>query len=1063
MAGRPELVDNLSGESSHAEALRYLVGDLPPEHELSIATGYVNLGGLRQLSATVAGRGVRLLLGAAPSPGLNAEVPLDRFEMALLNLRKDRDLARFPPSRAFAALAEVQTWLSGSDVAVRRYLTQFLHGKAYLFGDHKDARAALITSANLTGAGLFRNLELCLVNYQPGVAGAAIEWFDHLWAEAGEYKPDLLSLLFPDPGLIDPHTVYLRALLELYEAEVMAGPAGPPPSSVQLAPFQRDGYDRARAILKRFHGVVYADGVGTGETEIGLAFVEEYALRQQRNVLVVCPAQLKENWSRRLLATRLPAQVISYQELASDEQLAPNALNRHRVLHSAKDTFRLVIVDEAHALRSADTTWYRSMERLLGGEQKEVVLLTATPINNGLWDLYNLVMVFARHDRAFASAGIPSIRSLFLSAGANQKDPENLDPDVLFPLADLVSVRRDRLFIERYYPNAVFPDGTPVRFPTPAPETRRYDLDAAHKGLFDEITNAISGLTMARYRPSAYIIGAEEEVSEATLAGLLQSGVLKRFESCWWACLKTVERMIAAHDAFLAAWNIGRVPSREVLKAAAHAEMDDAGMAGWVEQQLESDPEAFPIDRFKAEYSKHVEADRELLVKIRTRLSTLGADSDPKLTLLRSILEQSPSQKIAVFATFAESIEYLDEHLAKKVAGRSRVTVIGTQSDPDSRLAALGRFCPKTVVREDYVPPDGEVDMLLSTDVLSEGQNLQQAAHVISYDMPWNPQRVVQRYGRVIRLKSEHTRVTLTTMLPAPGELERLLGLEATIRRKIIAASVFGMDAEVVEHAALEELRSYAARLESGDTGLLDDDQDGTGTSSFAGEELRAELMRAVAEGELARLQALPWGIGASFRQGPGIPSVGAAGVFFALRAHERRYWRYVERDGSIIGEDAEMLRRINPGSAPSGEAAGIELEQAWRLAADTVVAEHNRLADPRTDSERLGPAQRWALELLRDPSVVLPEGASRADDALSVERSSTVRQALSAIRGEVDRAEISRNEAAVRILRIVDDFGLRSVPPPPPVEPITIDDIGVVCWIAVLGPSASAPPALSS
>lgn len=1055
MPGRPELVDNLSDESSHAQALRSLVKDLAPKHEVSIATGYVNLGGLRELSTTVTDRGVRLLLGAAPNPGLDADLPLTRFEAALLNLRTDRDLARFPPSRAAAALAAVEAWLQRPDVTVRRFVTVFLHGKAYLFGDQGDPRAALVTSANLTGAGLFRNLELGLVNYQPGAAGAAIEWFNGLWASADEYKSDLLALLFPDPGLIDPHTVYLRALLELYEAEAIAGQPGPPPSSVQLAPFQRDGYERARAILKRFHGVVYADGVGTGKTEIGLAFVEEYALRQQRNVLVICPAQLKENWTRRLLAARLPAQVISYQDLASDEQLAPTATNRRRVLHSAKDSFRLVIVDEAHALRSADTTWYRAMERLLGGEQKEVVLLTATPINNGLWDLYNMVMVFGRHDRAFASAGIGSVRALFLSAGANHKDPENLNPDVLFPLADLVSVRRDRLFIERHYPGAVFPDGTPVRFPIPDPETRRYDLDVAHKGLFDEITDAISALTMARYKPSAYVIGAKEEVSEATLAGLLQSGVLKRFESCWWACLQTVDRMISAHNAFLAAWDKGRVPSREMLKEAARAEMDEAGMAGWVEQQLESDPEAIPVDRFKPEYRTHVTADRELLVKIRARLSMLNADGDPKLALLRSILEKSPSKKVAVFATFAETIQYLDEHLPKEFAGRTRVTVIGTQSDPDTRLQALGRFCPKTVVRDDYVPPDGEVDLLLSTDVLSEGQNLQQAAHVISYDMPWNPQRVVQRYGRVIRLKSDHIRVTLSTMLPTPGELERLLGLEATIRRKIIAASVFGMDTEVIEHAALQELRAYADRLESGDTGLLDD-ENGSGAGAFAGEELRAELMRAVSEGELARLQGLPWGIGASFRQATGVPSVGAAGVFFACRAEDRRYWRYVEGGGTVIEEEADMLRRINPGNAPLADAVSIELEQAWRLAADTIVAEHNRLADPRIESERLGPAQRWALELLRDPSVALPEGASRADEALSVERSSTVRQALSAIRGEVDAAVISRNEAAVRILRVVDDYGLRSVPPAPPLEPITIDDIGVVCWMAVLARGAS-------
>ncbi len=156
-----------------------------------------------------------------------------------------------------------------------------------------------------------------------------------------------------------------------------------------------------------------------------------------------------------------------------------------RVLPMTKDAYRLVIVDEAHALRNEDTTWYRAMERLLGGTRKDVVLLTATPINNGLWDLYNLVMLFARHDRALSSAGIDSIATLFRAAGANERDPENLDPDVLFPLADAVSVRRDRAFIEREYAGQQFPDGTPVRFPRPRLTTVRYDLDAAHPGLVD--------------------------------------------------------------------------------------------------------------------------------------------------------------------------------------------------------------------------------------------------------------------------------------------------------------------------------------------------------------------------------------------------------------------------------------------------------------------------------------------------------------------------------------------------------------------------------------------------
>ena len=151
------------------------------------------------------------------------------------------------------------------------------------------------------------------------------------------------------------------------------------------------------------------------------------------------------------------------------------------------------------------------------------------------------------------------------------------------------------------------------------------------------------------------------------------------------------------------------------------------------------------------------------------------------------------------------------------------------------------------------------------------------------------------------------------------------------------------------------------------------------------------------------------------------------------------------------------MLRRINPGPAqpadPDPAVLGLDLEAAWRAAASGIVAEHNRRADPRADEERIGPAQRFALDLLRDPAVMLPPGATEAEAALSVERGSNVRQALNEIRASVAEGEISRDEAARRVVGIVESFGLQAVEPGPALEPIDESDIGVVCWMAVLPP----------
>ena len=172
---RPELLDNRDEDTRHAAALAYLIGDVGSEHPLAVATGYVNLGGLHHLAEILDGRPVRLLLGATPDPGLGAEPPpIDRFRAQLMALEGERDFSRFPPSRAAERLAAVEEWLRRPEVEVRRFTSRFLHGKAYLFGSADDSRVALVTSANLTGAGLFANLELGLANYQPNVASAGL-------------------------------------------------------------------------------------------------------------------------------------------------------------------------------------------------------------------------------------------------------------------------------------------------------------------------------------------------------------------------------------------------------------------------------------------------------------------------------------------------------------------------------------------------------------------------------------------------------------------------------------------------------------------------------------------------------------------------------------------------------------------------------------------------------------------------------------------------------------------------------------------------------------------------
>ena len=581
--------------------------------------------------------------------------------------------------------------------------------------------------------------------------------------------------------------------------------------------------------------------------------------------------------------------------------------------------------------------------------------------------------------------------------------------------------------------------------------TERYDLDAAFPRLVQLITASLAHLKMARYRPSAYRNVGDEVGREAALGALLQSAVLKRFESCWQACMLTINRMIAAHDTFLAAWDDGWVLTGDALREAASLDLDESGLAGWLEENLdEAGRES--VEDFKPAYRTDVSADRDVLAVCADALGKLDAEGDPKLALLRRLLADVPSKKVIVFSAFADTVRYLDENLSAQIDGRERVTVIGAETDPDQRTAMLARFCPETVVRPGYVPPDGEADLLLSNDVLSEGQNLQQAAAAISYDMPWNPQRVVQRYGRVVRLKSPHDQVSLVTMLPEPGDLELILNLEAAIRRKIVAARPYGMEIEVVESDVAEEIKSYARRLSQGDQSLLDEADESAESRTVNGELLRAELRRAAAEGEIDRVRNLPWGIGAAFAQGSGVPSVGPPGVFLACRTLDgERHWRYVADRGEMASAPATVLRRIDPGDAPGVPSPPVDLESAWSTAAASIIDEHNEAASASADDRSLGPNQRWARGLLEDASVSSPPSAADAYEALGAERSSLVRHDLAKIKRSLEDNSITPDEAAHQVVAVVDFHGLRAVDTPPPAPQITEEDLGVVCWMAIL------------
>ena len=430
-------------------------------------------------------------------------------------------------------------------------------------------------SSNLTGAGLNRNLELNLGRYDDPVVEQARAWFDALWEEA---DPVDLAQIFED--IFAPYTpweIFLRILFQLYGSEVAE--LEKMDEGLPLTSFQTHGVARALRLLRERGGVIVADEVGLGKTFIAGEIIRVYRSNRQRTVLI-CPAQLRDTtWKKFLHRYTFDRGVecLSYEQIANDIQLRdpqrPRADQPH--LQSPLDDYQLVVVDEAHNYRNPDTpTRAAVLRRLLFGRPRQVLLLTATPVNNSLWDLFHLIRFFARQDAFLADRGVLSVYERFQQA--MREDPSSLSPDLLYPIIDSTCVKRTREFVKKHYSGDTIkgPDGRehPIVFPQPKAITVRYPLNDPLPQLFDEIETALDGpnaVSFARYTPESFLIGEHDRESDAQAAatiGLIRSSLLKRFESSASAFLNTLDTLISGHKVFLEALEKGHVVTTRFLR-----------------------------------------------------------------------------------------------------------------------------------------------------------------------------------------------------------------------------------------------------------------------------------------------------------------------------------------------------------------------------------------------------------------------------------------------------------------------------------------------------------------
>jgi len=1034
---------------------------------------------------------LRLLLGRPPEVAPQGEATLDLRRYFRRKLRGD--LEALPLNSDCAALVDsLLAFLCRDEVEVRLYGQHFLHAKAYLF-----PQVAVVGSSNLTPSGLTRNSELNLVHKSDTVAAALRrEWFEPFWAQAEDYKAELIQTLERSKfgaAEYSPFDVFIKALYEYFRDRLDVEAQGPLSLGVDLASFQQEGLREAIRLLERHRGVLVADAVGLGKTYVAMGLLEHYLLGRRRRGyipkgLVVCPAQLRDLlWQPKLDEYGIKATVVSMEEMG-----------RADFDWRAHNEADLVVVDESHNFRNPSTGRYRNLMKLLatGKRDKRLVLLTATPINNTAWDLYHQVGLITRaEDAYYQDYGIRNLQTFFRAVERGEAE--------LFDLLEEVAVRRSRHDIRRRQEAGeviALPGKGEIRFPARELEALHYDLTRTYGGFYAEVVAAIEALGLPPYNVERYRRERDVEAERIlerndALIGILKTTFLKRLESSLAAFETSVRR--AAHfqrrffDVLVREGRLLDSPHyRHIL--ALEEEGEEAGGPTGLAEALDAVfatlPEVSIADYDLAAVRQAMEADLACLDGILRRLErlrgepsrkstgvltrTFGKVMDGKLAAVKARLAQLLAQghKVLLFTYYQDTAHYLYEQLHSDAAWRAQagepeIGLITGQTDGATRTALVRRFAPRANAPDvpGEQPRAGQLQglplqLLISTDVLSEGQNLQDADVVLNYDLHWNPVRMIQRAGRIDRLGSFHPALLILNCFPEEG-LEELLGLVERLQRRIrdIDKTV-GLDGSVLGEAvgarSLVELR----RIRAGDRTVLDELEQAMELTST--DEMRLPLVLALQQRGEEQVQEIPLGIH-SGRHGP------LRGVFFAFRARERHFWRFYPADGAPpITDKRQIFRWIQARPEEKRFPPDLQALKVFDLlerATEDVVRELQQAQAGRRVRPKMHSLNQRLYNALAQPGL-FEQGKIKADEYIREEVWGRARRALEEVSLQPFRrdpalkqllADLEATQDRAALLHALDAWLVenelyREVTPPTMLAQITKEDLQLVCWEAV-------------
>ena len=819
--------------------------------------------------------------------------------------------------------------------------------------DHAEPGAAIVGSSNFTLAGFTGNTELNVRVTGDAEMSALKDWFNALWEDSIDINPQVQDALNRSWALktYPPYMVYLKALRELYGDDLGEGALPLPSPQTELADFQQDAVARALAMIEAHGGCYIGDVVGLGKTFIGAELLRQLRLSYPNDgpPLIICPAGLKPMWDHFNERFGLGAAVVSQSVIAApagaefDEELGryidADPSGKGVVLQDAYPNRGPVLVDEAHNFRNINKR-YIGLQTYLDAADHKLILMSATPQNLGPRDIYRQLSLFLHETEHGLNIEPLALSEYFNCAESwrkHQADMENYAADrqawqsrggsnsgnapppkpspPAVPRADIsqaltpVFIRRRRKDIAELYGDTATINGELIHFPKPTLSNVEYRLDKvyAKAGSFDSLLNLLSQHAASRYRAVDYIkpdCADKPEYRDLRraknrIAQLMRALLVKRLESSIEAFRSTLDALTRGNRNFRQALVSGYVPIGQTATRLLTAENFDADSALDIlhqEEERRSETNApkpkmahSTQDFHIAQWLADIDADYNILTEIRQRIADITPQDDDKLRALTEFLRRDDvkDEKILIFSEAETTVNYLHKQINPRGANTKIAQLTGANRDRATSI--IRRFSPKQNANLGAVNPANEIQILLATDVVSEGQNLQDCARILNYDLHWNPVRLIQRFGRIDRLGSEHDQINLHNMWP-DTQVDAELALTDRLQNRIQSFhDLIGLDSKLLSHA--ERLNSNAMYRIYQDLELpdLDDGLDDGLDEVAAGQRAIALLQRISEEYPdlWAEVEALPDGIRSALRSRRTVAQAGITAIHGSQPAFE--------------------------------------------------------------------------------------------------------------------------------------------------------------------------------